>query len=77
MNIYIVEAWRWGDREDHSYVLGCWDNLEEAKKIAVDHAHYRGGKYQCVVQQSVLNKQMDSDWSATILYQTPMELLEL
>ena len=45
MNIYIVEAWRWGDKEDHSYVVGCWDNLEGAKRAAMTHAEYRGGKY--------------------------------
>ena len=37
MNIYIVEAWRWGDKEDHSYVVGCWDNLEGAKRAAMTH----------------------------------------
>jgi len=41
MIIYIVEAWRWGDNHNHSYVLGCWDNLEAAKKAAIDHAEYR------------------------------------
>lgn len=76
MKIYIVESWRWGDKEDHSYVLGCWDNLESAKKAADNHARYRGGKYQCVVQQSTLNEEMDSDWSATILYQTPMDYID-
>ena len=76
MNIYIVEAWRWGDREDHSYILGCWDNLEAAKRAADEHSHYRGGKYQCVVQQCKLNEEMNSDWSASVLYQTRMELLE-
>ena len=76
MIIYIVESLRWGERENHSYIVGCWDNLDAAKKVADEHSHYRGGKYQCIVQQCNLNNQMDSDWSATILYQTPMELLE-
>ena len=76
MIIYIVEAWRWGDNHNHSYVLGCWDNLEAAKKAAIDHAEYRGGKYQCVVQQSKLNQEMDNDWSASILYQTIMDIFE-
>jgi hypothetical protein len=77
MNIYIVEAWRWGDNHDHTYVLGCWDNFEAAKKAADNHAEYRAGKYQCVVQQTKLNEEMDSDWSATVLYQTSMEHIKL
>jgi len=72
MNIYIVEAWRWGDKEEHGYVLGCWDNFEAAKQAALNHAEYRGGKYQCVVQNSKLNEEMPADWHASILYQTPM-----
>ena len=36
MNIYIVEAWRWGDKEDHSYVVGCWDNLYFIKNEALE-----------------------------------------
>lgn len=77
MNIYIVEAWRWGDKEDHSYVVGCWDNLEAAKRAAMTHAEYRGGKYQCVVQHSKLNEEMPQDWNATILYQAPMNYMDM
>lgn len=70
MIIFIVEAWRGGDNHQHSYVLGCWDNFEAAKKAADEHAEYRGGKYHCVVQQCKLNAEMDSDWSASVLYNT-------
>jgi hypothetical protein len=69
MIIYIVEALRWGERETHSYILGCWDNLEAAKKAADDHVEYRGGKYNCIVHQCNLNSEMDSDQSGSILYQ--------
>ena len=68
--IYVVEALRNGDREKHSYVVGVWDSLEEAKVAADCEADYRGGKYVCVVNQCALNERMDTDFSATILYQS-------
>jgi hypothetical protein len=50
MKIYIVTAYRWGDRECHSYIVGAFLD----KKIAIDAAEkeeeYRGGnKYKCQV----------------------------
>lgn len=68
--LYIVEALRAGDREKHSYIVGVWDSLEEAKRAADCEADYRAGKYVCQVQQCVLNAKMDTDFSATILYQS-------
>ena len=70
MTVYIVEALRLGDREKHSYIVGVWDNLEAAKAAANEHADYRGGKYVCQVNWCRLNSYMDSDESATILYET-------
>jgi hypothetical protein len=67
--VYIVEASRWGNNENHSYVLGCWDSLEVAKKAADEHVTYRGGKYLCTVLQCNLNNEIDSDWSKSVLYQ--------
>jgi hypothetical protein len=70
MMVYIVEALRWGDRERHSYVLGVWDNFEEAVAAAEEHTEHRGGKYQCLVQQCRLGSHMDTDPCATLLHQT-------
>lgn len=68
--LYVVEALRWGDREQHSYVVGVYDTLESAKNAADEHAQYRGGKYECVVQQCPLNGQVSLDWSEALMYQT-------
>lgn len=70
MMIYYVEALRWGDREEHSYVVGVYDSLELARAAADAHALYRGGKYTCQVYATRLNEQADSDFSAGLLYQT-------
>ena len=67
---YIVEALRWGERENHSYILGLYSDLERAKRAADEHTEYRGGKYKCMVHQCGMDEQMDSDWNATVLYQT-------
>lgn len=47
--IYVITAYRWGQRNGHSYVVGATTDLEEAKKIADEHVSYRGGKYGCEV----------------------------
>lgn len=33
--MYIVEALHWGDRENHSYVVGVFSTLENAKLAAL------------------------------------------
>jgi hypothetical protein len=69
---YIVEALRWGERENHSYIVGLYSDLERAKVAAEEHTEYRGGKYQCVVLQCEMDSQVDSDWSASVLHQTKL-----
>lgn len=70
---YIVEALRWNSRENHSYVVGVYDDYNRAIKSADDHANYRGGKYMCTVLQCKLNNEVSSDWSEATLYQTAFD----
>lgn len=67
---YIVEALRWGDDHNHSYVVGLYDNFDRAVNSAEDHTDFRGGKYVCQVIQCKMNDTVDSDMSHSILYQT-------
>lgn len=53
--IYIVTAYRWGNRKDHSYNLGVFTKKDKAQKVADSHRDYRGGKYACVVEKCILN----------------------
>jgi hypothetical protein len=46
---YVVTAYRWGQRNAHSFVVGAFDNLDAAKKCADEYSDYRGGKYACEV----------------------------
>ena len=53
--VYIVIAYRNGNRQNHSYTVACFDKKEEAIKCAELHSDYRGGKYICAVESCVLN----------------------
>tara|TARA_R110000803_G_scaffold35848_1_gene77275 strand:+ start:3309 stop:3626 length:318 start_codon:yes stop_codon:yes gene_type:complete len=54
--VYVVEALRWGDRENHSYVVGVYSNKESAEAAVESETDWRGGKYECVVTALELNK---------------------
>ena len=58
MKIYNVTAYRWGDRESHSYVVGVFDNEETAIKEAKLETEFRGGKYECEVRSMELNESL-------------------
>lgn len=47
--IYVVHAMRWGDCEQHCYIVLATNNLDEAIKTANDCEIERGGKYGCEV----------------------------
>jgi hypothetical protein len=58
MKVYIVTAYRWGDREEHSYVVGVFDNEENSIKQAKLETEWRGGKYTCEVRSMELNESL-------------------
>lgn len=58
--LYIVTAYRWGDRSNHSYVVGAFDKKAQAIKCADSHTTYRGGKYACVVDELTINSYNES-----------------
>lgn len=54
--IHIVQAYRWGDREKHSYVVGVYDTKKRAVIAADKEEEYRGMKYKCAIISTSLNK---------------------
>lgn len=57
VEIYSVTAYRWGDREMHSYIVGLFSKKYAALKSAEFEEEYRGGKYLCEVREhKVINK---------------------
>ena len=46
MKIYVVTMYRWGDHENHSYVLGAYaDDIGTAIREASNAKNRRGNKY--------------------------------
>jgi len=50
--IWIVEMLRWGDRANHSYVLGVYSKKHKAQKEAKQCEVDRGGKYTADITES-------------------------
>ena len=49
-NVYVVTAYRFGDREKHSYVVGVYSSKELAFEAANEEEAHRGGnKYECEI----------------------------
>lgn len=55
MQIFVVTAYRWGDKEGHSYVVGVFDTAELAIAQAKLEKEWLGGKYECEVIVMDLN----------------------
>lgn len=55
-DVFIVTAYRYGDKESHSYVVGAFNNKEEAIKQSNIEREWRGGKYECEVKSMKLNE---------------------
>jgi predicted transcriptional regulator len=53
--IYVVTAHR-TTRSQHSYVVGLYENLEDAEKSAEIEEYNRGGKYDMLIKSFFLNK---------------------
>ena len=53
--VYTVHAYRWGDRERHSYSVGVYSKKHAALKAAQTENDYRGGKYECEVLEWTLD----------------------
>ena len=53
--LFIVEALRFGNRENHSYVVGVFDSFDKANLAALTEECWRGGKYVCEINEQPLN----------------------
>lgn len=61
--IYVVTMYRWGNRENHSYLLCICDAENKAVKRAKKEEHYRGGKYKAEIIKLQINADMESaEW---------------
>ena len=60
---YVVTAYRWGQRNAHSYVVGAYPTSDAAIAGAKAHVDYRGGKYGCEVVRCGPWEDDHDDWS--------------
>jgi hypothetical protein len=54
-NIWVVTAHR-TTLSEHSYVVGLYENFEDAKKAANIEQYNRGGKYDMDINGYILNQ---------------------
>ena len=53
--IYTVKAYKWGDRDGYSYLVGVYGSKKSALNAAKNEEEYRGRKYECEVLEWILN----------------------
>lgn len=51
MDVYVVEALRYGDREAHSYIVGVFSCPDMARQAGKIEEVWRAGKYECQVSK--------------------------
>lgn len=52
---------RWGSRENHSYVLGAYTDVQKAYEAGEREAANRGGKYEYEIVDLTINKDRGPD----------------
>lgn len=70
MKLYIVQMYRWGDEDNHSYIEGVYDTREEAEKHGKAEEEARAGKYDMRIWVHSLNQPRE------IKYLTPEQIRE-
>lgn len=53
--VYIVIAYRWGNKESHNYIVGIYDNVELAMSSAKNEREWRINKYICEILEYDIN----------------------
>jgi hypothetical protein len=54
-SLFVVEALRWGDRENHSYVIGVFNTRGQAELAGEAEVSWRGNKYEYCISEHKLN----------------------
>lgn len=68
METYVIIAYRWGDTENHSYLVAVCDSLFIAQRYADNETRARGGKYGCRVYKKIMNAPITEE--DIMVYQT-------
>jgi hypothetical protein len=57
MDVFIVTMYRWGERHNHSYVLGVYSSGRWAITYAIVEQGWRGNKYRAEVLRCKLDEE--------------------
>jgi len=68
MEVFVVIAYRWGNVENHSYLVAVCDSQFIAQRYADNETASRGGKYGCKVYKKIMNAPFTE--LDTLVYQT-------
>lgn len=55
---YIVIAYRYGNSQLHSYLIGLFEDYDKAIKVAERERDRRGGKYECFIYDASINEDL-------------------
>jgi len=75
MKVYVVTAYRWGDKESHSYVVGAYNNSGRATCAAEVEEDFRGGKYSCEVVEIIVDELPRLDMTSYTIVRSADRLL--
>ena len=70
--VYTAHAYRFGDREKHSYIVGVYSLPEKALKEAELEEFNREGKYTCEVIELEIDSRIDEDPGCKFNYIKPL-----
>lgn len=56
MKLYVVQMYRWGNEDGHSYIEGVYDSRSLAKKHGMAEVQSRAGKYEFKIWVHPLNQ---------------------
>ena len=62
--LYVVQMYRWGNKEGHNYTAGIFDNETDAKACGVAENIWRGSKYEPTIYQHNINEWRNGSYSA-------------
>lgn len=68
-SMYVVTAYRYGNRSAHSYMVGIFTTKRKAMRCADKEVQYRGGhKYSCEVDRAKIDEydQDSNDCTETV-----------
>lgn len=61
--VFAVEMNRWGDRENHHYILGVYSTIRLACEAGLSHREWRDGKYEPCVVETIVDSGKRTTWA--------------